>query len=410
MKIKYFLTKIKNKGLSGILKFFNYRIMIIFSPILMKMLPYIYCKKNRIVFESFLGKGYQNEPRLVCEKLMSYCKDNDIDVEIVWIIKEEFIKKSDIPSDIIVRRQGTWGEVLILATSKIWVDNYRKLAHIRKSKKQYYLQMWHSNGPILKCVEKDALDGLPKNYKKRAINDSKMADRFYAECVWRKHNFINSFWYDGIIEECSSPYTALKNDIEKYNLSIRKKYNLKNKKIVLYAPTFRNDKNFNYADLDFTKILEKLKKKFGEEWVFCIRLHPGLKLQNLNIPENVVNVTDYPSFDEILSISTIFITDYSGTLFKSLRNKTITFIYASDFSDYLRNDRDLYFDLKKLPASFSTSSDSLLKAIDNFVYKDYIKKVNTFLNELGYYPDTKKNVVDTVTDDIINCLTKGTLK
>lgn len=401
-----FLKKIKSKGILGLIKSLNYRIMVLLSPLIMKVIPYIFCKKNRVIFESFLGKGYQNEPRLVCEKLRSYCKENNIQVEIVWIIKEESIIKSDIPDDIIVKKQGTWEEIIALATSSIWVDNYRKLVHIRKTKKQKYFQMWHSNGPILKCVEKDALDKLPRGYKKRAINDSKMADRFYAECEWRKNNFINSFWYNGIIEECSTPYAEFTNNKE-INTSIREKYGLKNQKIALYAPTFRNDENYNYMSLDSQKIVEKLKKKFGGDWVFCVRLHPGLNLHSFNIPDSVINMTDYPSFDKLLSISDIFITDYSGTLLKALKNKTITFIYANDFDEYLKKDRGLYFDLKKLPAAFSTTSDNLIHDIENFKYDLYINKLNAFLDKMGYYPSTNKNVVDSVTDDIIQCLKKG---
>ena len=150
-----------------------------------------------------------------------------------------------------------------------------------------------------------------------------------------------------------------------------------------------------------------MKGKFGGEWAFCVRFHPGLKVNFLKLPNYVVNVTDYPSFDEILSISSIFITDYSGTLFKALRNKTITFIYASDYKEYLKKDRKLYFELENLPASFASTSESLLQNIDKFDYNEYIEKLNKFSKQIGYYSNDKKSVINAVRDDIVECIIEG---
>ena len=69
--------------------------------------------------------------------------------------------------EITALRTNTPRAVFSLARAKVWVDNNRKEAYIRKRKGQYYIQLWHG-GIALKRIEGDCEALLGRTYIRRA--------------------------------------------------------------------------------------------------------------------------------------------------------------------------------------------------------------------------------------------------
>lgn len=149
-----------------------------------------------------------------------------------------------------------------LCTSKIIITNFRTTDTFIKRKNQYYIQTWHSS-LRLKQIEKDAEDTLPKDYVKMAIDDSKKLDLLLSGCKYSTDIFKRAFWYDGEIFEHGTP----RNDIffqknSDLNNKIKEKLNInKDKKIILYAPTFRKKwiRSIRYRlSINYKKFEEKV--------------------------------------------------------------------------------------------------------------------------------------------------------
>ena len=139
------------------------------------------------------------------------------------------------------------------------------------------------------------------------------------------------------------------------------------KKIVLYAPTFRDDEKynnvFNYLNLDeFNRVL-------GDEYVLSLRLHPKIKdfyKEDIISKGSYIDASNYESEQELMLISDILITDYSSIMieFVALDKPAIFFTY--DLDSYLSNERGFYYDFEKtVPGPIVYTSDELINVIKN---------------------------------------------
>ena len=71
--------------------------------------------------------------------------------------------------------------------------------------------------------------------------------------------------------------------------------NKDNKKIILYAPTFRDNREFKLM-FDF----EKLYEKIGSEYVILLKLQPNIMDDLINIDEKYSNfVFNFSSYGEM---------------------------------------------------------------------------------------------------------------
>lgn len=337
---------------------------------------------KKIVFCCYMGKGYGDNLKPICDELLNM-KNSDLD--IVWVLNKSNYNKT-MPKGIRKVKYKSLKYLYELSTSKIWVDNSRKEFVPFKRKKQYYIQTWHA-GLSLKKVEKDAELVLPGFYIRRAICDSKNADLFVSNSLWETKLYKKSFWYSGEILEEGIP----RNDIlinSKNHMKIKeeiyKKFNINsNKKVLLYAPTFRSDFSLKAYDLDFNEFLNYLNKTTKEDWILLLKLHPNIseKSFELNIPKNSIDVSNYGDLYELMISSDMLITDYSSLMFDyGYLNKPL-FLYSSDVTDYL-NDRGFYFDYYKLPFPVATNIKELISICNEYDKNNYMNRLKTFYNKI----------------------------
>lgn len=125
----------------------------------------------------------------------------------------------------------------------------------------------------------------------------------------------------------------------------------KDKYLVFYAPTFRDDEAEDKAlldHLDSEALLKAAEQGAGKGAVLLIRLHPNDSRGRSALKElserqkKVLDLTDYPNSDELSVLSDVLITDYSSICMNNaLLHKPIVF-YAYDLSKF-RGDRNFYF-------------------------------------------------------------------
>lgn len=347
-------------------------------------------KNNKIVFSSFHGQ-FSAQPKEVFLKLRGIkCADT---LDMVWICQ----RNADVIKNARSVRPYSIKSIYELMTAKVWIDNSRKELWIKKRREQLYIQTWH--GPIcIKMVEKDAEDKLSTFYIAGAKNDSKNIDFFVAESQWRKANIQRSFWYDGKFIEG----TFYANEIITNRNKVKDYYKLdQTTSIILYAPTFRKDGRTDCYDINYSYVLEQLKMQTGKEYVFVVRLHPNLtdKESEIGYSNNVLNGTRYPSVNELIQYSDIVISDFSGILFEGYRNKKFVVQYASDIDEYIKKERDVYFDFYHLPSPIATTNNELIEVILHTDLREYETKRAQFVETIGYYTKSAaEQIVDIVID------------
>lgn len=352
-------------------------------------------KKNKIFLYSYYGSQYSCNPKYITEYILEQYPKGYFDV--VWAFNDLESKKHLTN----FRKVKTMSLKYYyeLCTSKVVITNFRTTELFVKRKNQYYIQTWHSS-LRLKQIEKDAEDNLPEQYIQMAKNDSLKCDLLLSGCKDSTKIFKRAFWYKGEIFERGIP----RNDLLFQN-NFKDKKGISNKlgipegyNVILYAPTFRKENSINMYNLKYSTTLETLKEKFGGNWVFLIRLHPHLlsEANKLVKSKDVINVTEYDDIQELLCISDILVSDYSSLIFDFSITKRPCFLYVPDLLEYTKNDRELYYDITKLPFKSATNNEELQKKILQFNIKDYNSNLTRFFDQIKTYEDgnATKNLVE----------------
>lgn len=340
-------------------------------------------KNNKIVICNYYGRGFSDNAKYIAKEIIS----RKLDYDIVWLTKDI---NDEFPEKIRLIKYKSLKSIYELATAKMWIDNSRKNYFTRKRKKQVYIQTWHG-GIALKKIEKDAGNALSNSYIKFAKKDSKNADLFISNSTFNTNMYRKAFWYDGEILESGVPRNDLLfNNVEETRKKVKEFFNIEdNKKIIMYAPTFRKNYSLEVYKFDYEKCIKEFNKKFSEEYVMLIRLHPNVFMKSTQLEynsDNVYNASFYPDMQELLAGSDILITDYSSSMFDFILTKKPCFIYASDIEDY-KDDRGFYFELEKLPFTISKSTDEMILNINKFNNNLYLSNVENFLKEQGCIDD-----------------------
>ena len=403
--ITYLLLSIifKNKAFYSIVNYIRYSKI---GTILKGYLANIFgsklfrIKKNKIVFDNFSGKGYGCNPKYIAEEIIR----QKLNYDLVWLVND---LNEEMPPEVRKVRKGSIKSLYELATAKVWIDNVRNFKGVKKKKEQYYIQTWHG-GIGLKGVEGDVEDKLSEDYVKEAKNDGKICDLMITNNNDNYKYIKEYFWYDGEVlckglPRCDIIY---KNDSNIYD----KVYNYfkidKNTKIVLYAPTFRKDLNLDVYMFNYKKCLEVLQKKFKNNYVMLIRLHPNIENSSdfIKYDNQVLNATKYSDIQELIAVSSIVITDYSSVSFEAALVYKPVFLYTKDLNEYIEKERKLTYNIKELPFEFSTNEEELYENINNFNDKKYKKECDMFYKKIGivHNSESAKEIVNIIKDKINN--------
>lgn len=339
-------------------------------------------KNNKVVINSYMGRGYGGEGKAIVDQLLK----QSVDYDFVWLCDNETVAA---PKGIRYIKEKSIQSIYELATAKIWIDNRRKSGCVRKRKGQFYIQTWHGD-VCIKHVEGDAKDGLSEEYIKSAKRDSQMADVFVSGSEWRTKNYRQAFWYDGeIIKGDLYKHFSSKTDYGRDQTQVKDTLGLPEEAhFALYAPTFRNDHNLEVYSLDYKRLVKTLEKKFGGKWCVVIRLHPNISELHDRIAydnEMIFDGSQYGQINDLIENCDILISDFSGVIFDGFKSKKRVVLFASDFDKYISEERGLYFDFDKLPAVMTRTNDELEQAVLEFDDVSYDNARQLFVDNLGYY-------------------------
>jgi CDP-ribitol ribitolphosphotransferase len=265
--------------------------------------------------------------------------------------------------------------------------NFRKEAVIT--------QLWHAEGAFKKfglhIPQNDALRKaeIAANSKlSYIVCSSEGVRKIYAEAFGADEKNVLPLGaprVDYLLNE-ENKIKALEEIHEKYP-------HTQNKKILLYAPTFRDEperdkeilKNFNIS-----AVREALK----EEYEIFIRLHPQIHISDRDTV-GATDVTDFSDVRKLILASDVLVTDYSSICmdFSLLSKKTVFFAYDLD---WYTERRDFYFDYENfVPGLVAKSTEELINAVKADFQSERNEKFRSF--NFSYTDSfSAKRVVDTI--------------
>lgn len=361
MKIKGKLKSIRNKAVRRV-----YKILFL----LMSKLP---VKKGTVIFESFHGKQFSCNPRAIYEYMIEHCPEYNL----IWSVNKAYKKQfEDRGIHYIDRLSIKW--LFKMARAEYWVINSRLPLWIPKPAHTTYIQTWH--GTPLKRLAMDMDEVLmpgtnTESYKKNFVKEASNWDYLISPNQYSSEIFIRAFRFNKKLLETGYP----RNDIlyQENNLSYIK--NIKNKlnipltkKVILYAPTWRDNKFYRKGryKFDLHLDLDMLKEALSDEYVIILRMH-YLVAENFDLEKYkgfVIDCSLYEDIRDLYLISDLLITDYSSVFFDYANLKRPMLFFVPDLEDYRDNLRGFYFDFEK------EAPGPLLKITQEVI--DQIKSLN----------------------------------
>lgn len=288
-------------------------------------------------------------------------------------------------------------QMVSIASSKvIIVDGYNLPVSLLKHKKgTKVIQMWHALGAIKKFGYQSIgkVDGINPtvarilkmhaNYD-YVISGSEGMNKYFAEAF--------NVPIEKVLAIGTPSIEFLKKKDNKITKKIKEKYPaLKNKINVLYSPTFRNEKNYNYEELinntDFTKVNLIITNHF--------------KVEERATDPRVININsnEFQTFD-ILKIVDYVITDYSALMIDAaVINKKIL-LYVYDYDEYKKNNGVNLDLLNDFPTIAYQDAKKLMNVINKNKYD--IKAYHEFQKK--YTPHIKTTCTEANMDLIKRCL------
>lgn len=358
---------------------YYFPVMKMFYNIARKVLP---VDKKLILFESGIGKQYADSPKFIYEKIIK----SGLKYKFVWVNNSN-IRFEDNNTIKIKRLSPKY--YYYLARAKYWVNNQNFPTYIKKRPQTIYLQTWHGT-PLKKMLyDMKEVHGRSDDYIERVGKAIKNWDYLISPSPYATKAFKSAFRYKNEVLEVGYPRNDIfyKEDRRKLAQKVRNKLHLKqNKKIILYAPTFRDNqtlrKNKFYFDINMD--LNLMKESLGKDYVLLLRMHVVISNQieiDETLQDFVYNVSDYPDIQELLLIADILITDYSSVMFDFANTGKPMLFYTYDLENYRDQIRGFYMDLEEeAPGPLVNNTNEIINSIKNIdrIKEDYQNKYNAF--------------------------------
>ena len=328
-----------------------------------------------VYFITFSGRGYSDTPKAIYEYMLNAPEYKDY--KFVWCFQnpEKYAHLASDRTAIVKFRSKADNKALRLA--KYWISNYRMLNHQYPRRGQVYVQCWH--GTPLKRLGYDieASDNSMNSLKE--IKDKYRTDAakftyllspspFATEKFATAWNLVETGQTDKIVEEGYPRNDRLINYKPEEREEIRKSLGVDDKKVILYAPTWRDNQHtsgegYTYkTEVDFDKLHEAL----GDEFVILFRAHYLVaKSFDFGRYEGFVkNVSDYGDINDLYIASDILVTDYSSVFFDYSNLEKPIIFYMYDLEHYANEMRGFYLSLEELPGPIVQDEDSLIAELE----------------------------------------------
>lgn len=281
---------------------------------------------------------------------------------------------------------------LIAKVDYIFIDDYAPIFSFINLKKTCLIQLWHA-GVGFKSVgySRFGKDGSPhplvSPHRKYdyAVVASESLIPVYQEVfgLTRKHFLAPGMLrLDGYLDD---------KRIDSIKEQIYHQYpNIKNKKVILFAPTYRGTGQatayYDNEQIDLDKLYQLC---LNSEYIVLFKFHPFIKT-TINIkPEYqnfLIDVSDYSDINELFYVTDVLITDYSSNIYEySLFEKPIIF-FDYDLEQY-QILRGVHQELENSPGNVCKTFDEVLDILKNQKYD--VNKVREFKNKNIAYQDSK---------------------
>lgn len=268
----------------------------------------------------------------------------------------------------------------------ILLDNvFLPFAYLKRKKGTKVVQLWHGTGTIKKFGQ-DVNTGKLKELEKRAnanithlIVNSPEMEKLYTGAfgVSEKNTYpIGMPRTDELLRHIQKADREKKNPDKE---TIYHKYMIpEGKKLVLYAPTFRDQE---IEKPDITRQLDEMLEGLPEDYCIGLRLHPfvAAAMDKLELDQRIIKLSFESDLNALLMAADILVTDYSSIIFEYCLTERPMIFYAYDLEEFSDHGRGFYYNYESyVPGPVARTGQEVTNIIRENRFD--IRKVAEFKN------------------------------
>lgn len=341
---------------------------------------FIPCHEKTILFISFHGRGYSDNPMALHQYISSHDKYRGY--RCIYAIKNHKQKNLTIENAKIIEYFSI-PYFFYLARSKYWIANCKLPKYVLKKDNQVYLQTWH--GTPLKKLAHDIIvpEGTTFYRSEMSVeemrstydNDVSKYNYMISPSAFTTEVFQSAFAInkERLIETGYPRNDILSNYCDNDIEMIKAKLNLPmDKKIILYAPTWR-DNSYNLKGYTFKLEVDfkKWQEELSDDYIVVFKPH-YLIVNDFDLGEVkdfVYYIDPKEDISTLYLIADVLVTDYSSVFFDYAILKRPIYFYMYDLDSYRDELRGFYLDIyRDLPGPIVEDENQLVKLINNEEY------------------------------------------
>ncbi len=349
-------------------------------------------KENWVVFESFMGRNYSGQPKYIYQYMQKTYGDK---YRYIWIVDKHGIK-----IDGKCKKVKRWSlkYFFYMNRSKYWVLNMRQPLSVPRREETILLQTWHGT-PLKKLAfDLENIHSYTPKYKENVFKQSRDWNYMLSDNPHSSKCFTSAYMLEQhqLLEAgypANDPMYAP--DKEQRAEQLKEQLGIpKDKKVILYAPTWRDDEFIDTGEYGFNLALDvdKMREQFSDEYVLLMRLHYLVveRLDKKMFDDFVMNVSSYDDITDLYLLTDLIITDYSSVFFDFANLKRPMLFYMYDLENYRDNLHGFYLNIQEiLPGPILRTNEEVFDAIANIdrVEEEYKEKYDAFYEEFCCWDD-----------------------
>ncbi|MFT4164119.1 MAG: CDP-glycerol glycerophosphotransferase family protein [Microlunatus sp.] len=358
-------------------------------------------RNDEVVVECDRGAHYGDAPRYLYERLI----ERGVRPNVAWV-NNTTLRLTDPRTQKIRRHSPAY--YWRLGRARYWINNQNFPPALAKPAKTTFLQTWH--GTPLKRMQHDVENMMSRDpeYQQRAARLTSYWDFLLSGSPYATACFRSAFRFTGTILEEGYP----RNDVFSWDDAAERARNARarlglvndTRKILLYAPTFRDD---NRPGANWRHRLEldvaRLEAEFGNEYVLIVRFHQLVRESIADLTEShpnfVIDGSSYNDIQELLLVSDVLITDYSSLFFDFAVLQRPILFFTYDLDRYRDALRGFYLNFEaSAPGPLLGNNDELVSALHGLdeIAAQYLPRLREFA--ATYAPKDDGGASDRVID------------
>lgn len=328
---------------------------------------------NMIVYESFHGKGMVCNPYAIFKYLVEHEAYKDF--THVWAIRnldKDLIKQYSHMKNVKFVEIYSRDYLKAISRAKYLINNVTFPIYFQKREGQVYINTWHGTplkhlGNDENTAQMDAAKNMIRNMiccdyiiNQNEFTTQAMKSAFELEDIYRGEFIEEGYPRTDLILNTNT--SEMKTRLAKIGINI-------NKKVILYAPTWRG--TTSRVEDNTKKLVEdikRLKAEVGNEYDIVLKLHQleYQYVENISNEEGIYSIPVNWDVNEVLSITDILITDYSSIYFDFLVTRKPILFYMYDKEKYI-DARGTYIEITQdnIPGPIVKTIEEVIDSIHN---------------------------------------------